>query len=529
MPPNNTNRQGNQRGNGTASRQSNTSRNTTTTSTRTTTNNSSSTSTHKTRNPHFGLEIEIFVRVKSNVESGVLAAMRDGTPINPLWRQFDFNLNNYRDEMTIGRRGVQREVVGKLIKSMLDNELADDHGWICEADASLKEWTLQDPSPRANKWWGIEIISPALAANSDWQDQIKRVFSAVTATFELRTAEVCACHVHVSPGPNKKADYTMDQMLQIIKGAYFFEEGFRGLLPQERRVNRYALPNYEYYGRDEYRSVPSNGWAPVFKKIDALKKLNTTSAVAKRMTVAKEHLPVNDDDRYTRYTSSNLGAYLRHHTIELRRQAGVASARTAIRRVLLALTLHTASLKFDFEKAGKAQGRRYLNTEDLIPILFTSLNNDLPKKAYDGAAFKTWMEDCEKNYRRESMNFTIFDEVEVNDREYSYHVRGKAYPPGADGPGVSTERRRVSGATLVAPRPPSRATTSGATLIQRVPASSLSSNSPRVITVEQPGQPTLHYPTASLPIRTPVSTSGPPRTTGVSSSGDTYYYTVERR
>lgn len=159
MPPNNTtnNRNGNQRNNGTASRQSNTSR-TTTTATRTGTATSTSGGS-KTRNPHFGLEIEIFVRVKSNVESGVISAIHNNTPINPLWRQFDFGLNNYRDESTIGRRGVQRDVVGKLIKSMLDNELSDDHGWICEADASLKEWTLQDPGPRANKWCMYSFVS----------------------------------------------------------------------------------------------------------------------------------------------------------------------------------------------------------------------------------------------------------------------------------------------------------------------------------------------------------------------------------
>ncbi|KAH6611777.1 hypothetical protein B0J18DRAFT_375665 [Chaetomium sp. MPI-SDFR-AT-0129] len=377
------------------------------------------------RNPWCGAEIEIFVKLKPSVQGIIQQKLRrNPRSMAGHWRDWDFDLENGTGNLD--RKEKQRRCVGKAILEILDQTLGPNHRWSCESDASLKEYTLTHP-PDTRKWWGIEIISPPFPADSEWNVTFNQVFDAINRTFDLWTNDLTSCHVHVSPGPYKDSKYTMDQLAQVAKGAFFFEGALMGLLPAERRMNRYALPNWSIYSPQQYYSVALQGWAPLFDRISrhAYQHGNDTNAFARRMTT------MESSGETTRYASTSFDPFARLGTVEFRRQAGVASAKTAIRRVLLALTLHITALTMNFDNASRDVGRAHPTTENLIGTLFTTLKTYLPERAYKDAAFKTWLQQCARDYANDSDGedqfgrmVRRFDEVEINKREANMRAYG---------------------------------------------------------------------------------------------------------
>ncbi|KAK3293421.1 uncharacterized protein B0H64DRAFT_444677 [Chaetomium fimeti] len=411
------------------------------------------------KNPWFGIEIEIFVKVRDSVKKNIEEKLRNGKKVASHWEKWQWDLSNAegnRDHRD--KKEKQREYVGQAIMEILDKTLDRKHGWTCTADASLKEYKLELP-PDPRKWWGIEIISPPLSSSSDWQAAIELVFKSITDTFNLWTNDFCACHVHVSQGLGKKAAYNLEQLIQIAKGAFYWEDALRQLLPAERRNNRYALANWRCFAMDEYMKVPQAGWLPVWRKIEYAGRPGTKEAqFAKRMTVAE-----GDPNANPRYRSTSFDPYESINTVELRRQAGVASAKTAIRRVLLALTLNVASLEFDFDVVGPS----YPTAESLINELFYTLNRRL-SGACQGAAFKTWLQDCHRNYTYDDME-RRFNEVEINEREKNYRLYGQATNPNAaprPSSAASNGRSVASGTTTTLPTRTAPSTTRNVIVVE---------------------------------------------------------------
>ncbi|EAQ83956.1 predicted protein [Chaetomium globosum CBS 148.51] len=381
-------------------------------------------------NPWFGIEIEIFVKLRDSVKKTVKDRIKNRKRVSKFFEKWQFDLPN--SEGNLDKKDKQRKYVGQAIEAILDQTFGDGHGWKCTADASLKEYKLTLP-PKPREWWGIEIISPPVSISSNWQTAIEQVFKSVTDTFNLWTNDFCATHVHVSVGPGRKAAYTLEQLMQVARGAYFFESPLRQLLPYERRENRYAMANWRFLGTGEYWNVGEAGWAPVWNRIALAGRSGKAVEFAKAMTVAEA-----DPNANPRYRSTSFNPYERLKTIELRRQAGVASAKTAIRRVLLAVTLNVASLEYDFVAAGQKLGKTHLTVPDLISILITTLNTRLPGTC-QGAAFKTWLEDCHRNYANDD-TVRRFDEVTINEREKNYRIYGQANRHLHRGPTCATRR-----------------------------------------------------------------------------------------
>jgi hypothetical protein len=129
----------------------------------------------------------------------------------------------------------------------------------------------------------------------------------------------------------------MRELVKVAKNTFFWEDALQSLLPPERRNNGYARPNYTVFATKEYKAVEKRGWAPVFNAIDALGEKGLTTFLN---TLKQLHTnPETGEVKSNRYLSTSFDPFLRLGTVELRRQAGVASATTAIHRVLLALTL----------------------------------------------------------------------------------------------------------------------------------------------------------------------------------------------
>lgn len=259
-----------------------------------------------------------------------------------------------------------------------------------------------------------------MSVGTDWQAAIHQVFNSITDTFNLWTNDNCACHVHVSVGPGKKAVYTLPQLVQVAKGAFFFEAALRELLPRERRENRYALANWRCFATNEYWTVGQNGWQPVWTKIANAARTGKAVDFAKTMTISE-----NDPEISVRYRSTSFNPFEKLHTVELRRQAGVASAETAINRVLLAVTLNVASLEYNFDTASQSLGKRHLNTPELIAILNNTLTTRLPAACQD-EDFRDWLEECYANYTNDDLT-RMFDEAAINEREKNYRNHGQPY------------------------------------------------------------------------------------------------------
>ncbi len=242
-----------------------------------------------------------------------------------------------------------------------------------------------------------------MSVSAEWRQEIISVFDAVGKTFDFWTNECCACHVHVSPGPSDSSKYTMPQLVQVAQGAYFWEDALCDLIPPERRHNRYANPNYTAFATDEFHAVQRDGWGPVFSSLSDLSRSGQAAFV-----MAMKGGPGRNE---TRYISTNYDPLARLGTIELRRQAGVASASSAIHRVLLAVTLHVSALRYNF--AGAARRTDYPVGEELIRELAGCIKQ-LPKTCH-GHRFVAWLKWCEDSYADDN----FFSEKQINARERS--------------------------------------------------------------------------------------------------------------
>ncbi len=188
---------------------------------------------------------------------------------------------------------------------------------------------------------GVEIISPPISVSKQWQREIRAVFAAIGAQFDLWTHPCTSTHVHVSPGPGPDAIYTNRQFLGVAKGALYWEKALTQLLPHDRRNNTYAKPNHTAFANTEYNQVAQRGWGRVFDKVDDLMeecaRVSGPNRSQKFCFCVKfaggSIYAENVRYRSERYLSTNFLPFTHHQSIELRRQGGVASAESAIHRV----------------------------------------------------------------------------------------------------------------------------------------------------------------------------------------------------
>lgn len=110
-----------------------------------------------TRNPYFGIEIAIFVKIKPHVEADVREKQKkskEESGLRDYWREWDFDLENKRGgDFHLAKKRKQRQRVADAIKASIRRALGRDHGWACVSDESVKEWQLNGPNPvDARKW-----------------------------------------------------------------------------------------------------------------------------------------------------------------------------------------------------------------------------------------------------------------------------------------------------------------------------------------------------------------------------------------
>ncbi|KAH6632547.1 putative amidoligase enzyme-domain-containing protein [Chaetomium tenue] len=378
------------------------------------------------RLPLFGVEIELFVKVKPKVE--VLTwKKRHANPdsVPEYWRNWDFDLKNNPPDRDAQIKVIyQRREVGRAIQADIDAMLGPKNGWHCEPDPSLSERMLTLPiDPR--KWWGVELVSPPMSVSKQWQQEIEMVYKAVCKNFDIWTSDFCGCHVHVSPGPvkTKENDYSVAKLVRMAKTSYFWEKALCEFLPPDRRESTYARPNYKSFATKEYEEVERAGWGPVFDKLDDL-------AAGRRGQSNFLHEIQGGLIEGDRYTSFNFEAFMDIGTVEFRRQAGVLSPITTAHRILLALGLHLSAMRYDFDGA-KAR-TTHPTAEELRKELAGCIKK-LPETCH-GTRFLNFLTWCQESYKGGKR----FTEEQINEREQA--LRKGQTPP---------EQR-----SAVPPRPP---------------------------------------------------------------------------
>jgi hypothetical protein len=238
-----------------------------------------------------------------------------------------------------------------------------------------------------------------MSVSRKWQSEIREVFDAIGEQFDLWTHPVTSCHVHVSPGPKSDDKYRADQLVKIAKGAFYWEKALKELLPHDRRENAYAKPNHTAFGSSLYRRIRDDSWWPLFDAIDHEMNRFDDHAMGQKkcfsIKIAGGHLSdPNHKYRKERYLSQNFLPITRIGTVELRRQGGVASAQSAIHRVLLAVTLHVSARRYDF-KANSSR-KDHPTSKELISELAGCIKQ-LPRTCH-GTRFVHYLNQCVERY-----------------------------------------------------------------------------------------------------------------------------------
>ncbi|KAK3304164.1 uncharacterized protein B0T15DRAFT_398996 [Chaetomium strumarium] len=346
--------------------------------------------------PYFGVEIEIFVKLRDGLEQRLKDIHHDrynGRAYQNLpayYQQWNFTLSNAADNGSreiAEQKAKQRLCVGLAVEHLIKEVLGKNNGWACKPDASLREFEIKDAESRW-KWWGIEIVSPAMSTSRPWRTEIESVFKAVGKEFEFWTHECCSTHVHVSPGPDKKTKYRLSDLVDKAKGAYLWEEALCELIEPKRRKSVWARPNHKVYAGLEYANVANYGWKVVFDELENA-AMDGTERFLNRMRGG----PVGTSD-CTRYVSTSFHPTDRLGTVELRRQAGSASATTVIYRVLFAVTLHVSGLSYPYAKA--SDRRDHPTAQELIAELSYCMGQ-LPKTC-SSTSFINWLRWCVARY-----------------------------------------------------------------------------------------------------------------------------------
>ena len=103
--------------------------------------------------PIFGLEIEVFVKVKPAVERDVVSYLYNGAALPDYWKAWDFSLTNRQptSERQFAKQAQQRVCVKKALRALIRDALGRKAGWKVVGDASLQEFKLTQP-PDSEHW-----------------------------------------------------------------------------------------------------------------------------------------------------------------------------------------------------------------------------------------------------------------------------------------------------------------------------------------------------------------------------------------
>ncbi|KAH6847304.1 hypothetical protein B0I37DRAFT_354065 [Chaetomium sp. MPI-CAGE-AT-0009] len=353
--------------------------------------------------PLFSVDIELYIKVNPRFEALTREKQRTNpASLPPHWRDWDFDLEKTSENAITAERVKHQKRLDTALNAIFDSAFGPGSGWVCDWNKGTKAgWLVLPENPR--KWWGVAILSPPMSASKHWQLEIEMLFKELGKKFDFWTDESCSCHVHVSPGPTTNNGYTLDRLVKVAKGAFFWDYALCDLIPYQRHMDDDCRPNHTVFASNEFNAVSRRGWEPVFRAIDEASMLRL--AQPDFLTEMQ-----GGNNRTRRYPlSTDFSQVEEMGIVTLRRQAGAASAMTTIHRVLLALTLHVSALRYTFDEAGSRTD--YPRGAELIKELAGCIKK-LPETCH-GSRFVNFLKWSHQSHD----GGKIFTEAQINARE----------------------------------------------------------------------------------------------------------------
>ncbi|KAI9849605.1 MAG: hypothetical protein M1837_002730 [Sclerophora amabilis] len=145
--------------------------------------------------------------------------------------------HGYGEPESLFENNTNRKAVRHLLARVLsDNEVettVEEHG-----KGQFSTWTVtDDPSIHMafphDGYYGVEIVSPTLKSNQNWQRDIEHVWEVLKEYFEVKCHTSCGTHVHVSPGGR----FSLGGLKRAAKAAILYEPAVRSLVLERRRTS----------------------------------------------------------------------------------------------------------------------------------------------------------------------------------------------------------------------------------------------------------------------------------------------------
>lgn len=120
-----------------------------------------------------------------------------------------------------------------------------------------------------------ELISPVFYTHDDdWEVAINYLFANLLGHCDVHLTKGCATHVHVAP---VGAKYTVSQVINIIKGAIYYEEPMMQIMHEDRKNNLWTKANANTIPGclDSVNKVSEKGWNHIFDQFEGHKFVAT--------------------------------------------------------------------------------------------------------------------------------------------------------------------------------------------------------------------------------------------------------------
>ncbi|KAK0706232.1 hypothetical protein B0T26DRAFT_679941 [Lasiosphaeria miniovina] len=195
--------------------------------------------------PVFGFELEFFVRLKDSFKEDLKKRLEAKENVPAEYRSWNFEITNREtDHAKHDAQDSQRKRMRDLLK-----ELMKQRGLKIYVNQNEDSWQVTDEPALSedktdkNDYWRVEIISPALGSNENWQEQVHNLFKAFSEQIEITTTKGCSHHVHVTPGT--KLDhpwFVAEQLAKIYCGVMYWENALFKVMPPYRKRNTWCRP-----------------------------------------------------------------------------------------------------------------------------------------------------------------------------------------------------------------------------------------------------------------------------------------------
>lgn len=168
--------------------------------------------------------------------------------------------------------------------SVVDEPTLDEVPGYCEFNclANFREPCIESNDSMSGR---VELVSRTITSKDEWQKELGTVLHLLNLSFDMICTTGCSMHVHVSPSakPTKyEGRWTPGQLNKIMKAISYFTVPVTQIMPAERKMNPWAMPNMlsEDVAKARpqlstaYNQVQTETWKPLFDIYDRQMRTN---------------------------------------------------------------------------------------------------------------------------------------------------------------------------------------------------------------------------------------------------------------